>query len=260
MKILHIATGFKLSYPGGITNYVRALARAQASMGNTVHVLARPENDKLAVEGIEIKAYSPSRVRPFALGMTAEDPSTRQIYDLLAKEKYEIVHFHMALDLPMDFLRDFEEIGIPYVVSLHDYFYICPRIYMVDVSENVCREVDLDKCRNCVGALDQINFLRRVSNKAGFTLPRVPSTATTDRMNIMRKFLAGAKLLLPVSSRTAAIYRNAVPQGNFRIEHIGNESAGVHPLPKVDSSKIRLTAIGTLSKIKGAEVLEKLLA
>jgi len=50
-----------------------------------------------------------------------------------------------------------------------------------------------------------------------------------------------------------------VPDTHFEIEQIGNESANMPPAIKTKSEKIRFTALGTLSKSKGAGVLEAIL-
>jgi|HubBroStandDraft_2_1064218.scaffolds.fasta_scaffold31323_4 glycosyltransferase involved in cell wall biosynthesis len=259
MKILHIATGFKLSFPGGITNYVRSLAAVQAACGDEVHVLARPDDSATYPSGVTLKAYVPSCVAPFSLENVTRDPSTSQIVKLLQEERYDMAHFHMALDLPLHFLRDFADFRIPYTVTLNDYYFVCPRIFMVDAAANVCREIDLDKCKSCIGRLDQIQLVRRAAKKLGVPLPRIASTAAEERLTVMRGFLRNASLLLAASTRTAEIYSNAVPDAHFEIEQIGNESANMPPAMKTKSDRIRFTALGTLSKSKGAGVLEEIL-
>lgn len=259
MKILHIATGFKLSFPGGITNYVRSLAAVQAASGDEVHVLARPDDPSTYPSGVTLKPYLPSCVAPFSLENVTRDPSTSQIVKLLQEERYDMAHFHMALDLPLHFLRDFSDFHIPYTVTLNDYYFVCPRIFMVDASSNVCREIDLGKCKSCIGRLDQIQLVRRAAKKLHVPLPRIASAAAEERLTVMRGFLRSASLLLAASTRTAEIYSNAVPDTHFEIEQIGNESANMPPAIKTKSEKIRFTALGTLSKSKGAGVLEEIL-
>lgn len=259
MKILHITSGFELSFPAGVTNYVRTLAAAQAASGDVIHVVGRPEDTSGYPPGIVLKPYLPRHGTAFSLRLVEEDPPAAQIVDLVRREGYDIVHFHMALDLPLDLLRGFAKLGVPYVVSLHDYFFICPRIFMFDYAWQVCRTVDVAKCRTCVGRLDQVDFFRRVARRLSVQLPRVPSAVAERRLDGMRTFLGNARLLIAVSTRTAEIYREVVPDGRFVVEQIGNESANATPVTKTPSDKIRLTLIGTLNRMKGAGVLEELL-
>lgn len=258
LKILHIATGFRLSYPGGITNYVRTLAKSQVSLGHQIHVLARPETDMTQLTGITLQPYLPSEVVSFSLRDQSTDSSEGFIASLIARERFDIIHFHMGLDLSSGFLQHFATYQVPYVVSLHDYFYICPRINMIDASSNVCREVKIEKCNVCIGKLDQIDFVRRAANKLKVTLPRVASTVAEQRLGSMREFLTASSVLLSVSTRTAEIYQAVVPKARIVVEQIGN--ASVHGVAsKTPSNKIRVVALGMLSRHKGADLLRLLL-
>ncbi|PYX31864.1 MAG: hypothetical protein DMG80_09420 [Acidobacteria bacterium] len=259
MKILHISTGFPLSFPGGITNYVRTLARSQVALGNEVHILAGPEQSNVDFSGLRVHPYTGSTVKSFQLKNVEVDSSTNQIGELITRESFDLVHFHMSLNLPLSFYRDFSTLRVPYFVSLHDYYYVCPRVLMVDYEGEVCRTVDVARCCNCVGVLDQIDFLSRGFKKLGVPLPRIPSPTAERRLSVMRDFLEKANLLLPVSERTAEIYREVVPKGHFEVEHIGNSSALCTRLEKTPSDRIRAVFLGTLNRHKGAEVLERLL-
>jgi glycosyltransferase involved in cell wall biosynthesis len=221
-----------------------------------VHILARPEPELLEpISGATLHSYVPSEVVSFSLRNVGRDLSEGTIVALIEKEQFDIVHFHMALDLSLGFLDKFQDLKVPYVVSLHDYFYICPRITMIDAFSQVCRDVDIAKCNFCIGKLDQIDLLRRIANKAKMPLPRIRSTAAEERIKSMRNFLAGARTLLSVSTRTAEIYKAAVPEAQIVVEQIGSESVnGVSD--KTPSNKIRVVALSTLSRHKGADLLQ----
>ena len=260
LKILHIATGFRVSYHGGITNYIRTLAKSQMELGHQVHVLARQE-PKLSepIYGATLHPYVPSAVVSFSLRNFAQDPSESAITALIEEEQFDIVHFHMALDLSLGFLENFPTLKVPYVASLHDYFYICPRITMIDAFSQVCRDVDIMKCNACIGKLDQIDLLRRAANKVKVPLPRVHSTAAEERIKSMRNFLSRAHMLLSVSTRTAEIYKAAVPEAQIVVEQIGNDSV-YGGSEKTPSNKIRVVALSTLSRHKGADLLRTFLS
>lgn len=259
MKVLHISSGFPVSYPGGIPNYVRALAKSQVHLGYQVHVLARPEPVPLQdMDNINLHSYTPVDVVSFSLRNYAVDRAENSIVSLIQKEKFDLVHFHMALDLSAGFLERFSALRVPYIVSLHDYYYICPRITMIDVSSRVCREVDIAKCNTCIGKLDQVNVLRRAAKKFKITLPRIRSNSAENRMGLMREFLVNSSLLLSVSRRTAQIYQKAIPDACIAVEQIGSESIN-GAVEKTPSEKIRVVALSILSRHKGADLLELLL-
>jgi glycosyltransferase involved in cell wall biosynthesis len=256
MKILHIATGFPVSFPGGITNYLRSLVTRQREQGEIVDILAAPEP---AVQ--TPSTVSSGRIIPFngvasvfSLSILRKSPSlSANLTKLLAE--YDVAHFHMSYGIPIDFYN--AAIPIPYVVSLHDYSYICPRIFMVDKWNTTCNQRDLNKCQHCVGFLEQINILRAGSNRIGFKLPTISSRAASRRAAALDGFLRNAKARLAVSKRVSEIFADAVPDANFETLHIGNETAG--PIPQrhnwMPQNKLRACFLGTLNRDKGAEVL-----
>ncbi|HEX3463974.1 MAG TPA: glycosyltransferase [Candidatus Elarobacter sp.] len=64
------------------------------------------------------------------------------------------LHVHHLADFPpeaADFLRlAAARAGIPYDVTVHDYFFICPRINLVDSSSLYCGEPGTDGCARCL--------------------------------------------------------------------------------------------------------------
>ena len=261
MKILHLATGFPLTYPGGITNYVVALADAQLAAGHEVGAVVGPgSRSELLPASLRLHDFESKRIPAFGLGWTQHHPDSDALRKWLAVSDYQLIHVHMVFGLSAEFLEWLPRCGIPYVISLHDYSHICPRIFMVDYQGDTCRSVDLKKCARCVGRLDQVHTLMRVQRRFGIVLPRFPSSMPAARMQTIRRLLSGAALLLPVSERVRAIYSEIVPEGRYRVVHIGNKSAHNRDYSKSASAAIRAVFIGTLDKKKGAFVLEQLVA
>ena len=64
------------------------------------------------------------------------------------------IHVHHLADLPMDAADFFrigaKRLGIHYDVTIHDYFYVCPRINLIDASGFYCGEPDEDGCTRCL--------------------------------------------------------------------------------------------------------------
>lgn len=270
MKILHIATGFPISFPGGITNYVRALARAQVADGHDVHILSGPGVDHAAIPaGVTVHEYTSCKIRPFTFGIHQKDPSSVALRKNLLSAGYSIIHIHMALNFDMNFFEALTKCEIPYVISIHDYFFICPRIFMVDYSgRRVCKSVDLERCSECIGVLDQMDLLTRIIRRINRTLPgnftlvppRIRSRVIYSRAAVMKSFLENARMILPVSSRVKNIVSTAVPGGRYQVEHIGNESALTQKQNKLPSDKIRFVFMGVLNFMKGAEILAELVS
>lgn len=261
MKIGHICTGYPIRYPGGITNYVRSLAESQVRNGDQVVVVCGPNNVQLNSGPMcfEEWNYSSLRSRPFSLKMREEDPACVNLLSKIKKEQFDVLHFHMGLDLPVSFYRTLSRGAIPYAVSLHDYFLICPRITMINYRGEVEREVNYEKCERCVGYFDQIDIFEKLRMITGIYMPRVPTKQIKYRNDIMKQFLLAAKIVLPVSRRVQEIFAAVVPDANYHVCHIGNASADATPSQKIPSEKIRLTILGTISLHKGAAIVERFL-
>lgn len=255
MKVLHVATGFPFKYSGGITNYVRALVHSQMESGHDVHVLAGGH----VTEGLPYVTNLKSDViKPFSLKLNQEDKQySQQIIE--ACKGYDIVHFHMVLDFPSSLLTQLVGVIPKYVVSLHDYFLICPRIFMCDYRDGICHQVDINKCNNCCGVLDANDFARKVSSKLSIPLPRINNRGPEKRLAMIRKFLEGADMLLPVSNKVKEIYSNIIPDAKYKVLHIGNITANETPYTKKKNNKIIIGLMGTLSYIKGAALVERII-
>lgn len=256
-RILHVSTAFDVDFPGGITNYVRTLGQSQVANGAVVGVLDggastdwRPH--KL---GFSVRGHRATQVEHFSLRSPRETTSSSQVIEVIRSFRPDVVHFHLTIGLGRAFYRAFAEAGIPYVVSLHDYFLFCPRITMMDHTNNDCGGPELRKCERCIGVLDQVDLVRRGARKLQIQLPRVPSSAVTKRNIEIAEFFRKANSIVAVSSRVKELYSRIYPDARYVVSHIGSTSATAGRVPKTPSDRLRVTAMGTLSKYKGAEVL-----
>lgn len=259
MRIAHIATGYPIRFHGGITNYVRTLAEEQVRAGHDVTVFAGMEkNDSKPLPFKDVEFRS-SRLRPFSLRVVPFDRDAKGIANRITGGEFDLAHFHMGLDLALNFYDDVAQGNVPYVVSVHDYFLVCPRITMIDYNNQVCRSVDLEKCARCIGVLDQVDPLEKARRLANVTLPRIPSRAIYRRSGSLRRFLRSSSRTLPVSTRVREIIASVEPDAHYQVMHIGNASATADVPQKKPSANIRVTLLGVLSHHKGAGVVEKLL-
>ena len=131
MKILHICTGWPLSYEGGITNYVRTLAETQHNEGHNVYVLGAPDSHKY---GFNYVSYT-SSIIPFTYTPLVDKEALNRIKMLLDKEDFDIIHLHALEYIDWDIYSVLK--GTNYIVSLHDYCFLCPRIYMYSIKNTV---------------------------------------------------------------------------------------------------------------------------
>lgn len=262
LKVLHICSAFSIDFPGGITNYLRTLAASQVSEGNSVYILdGGDKNDwEKSADGYMVRSARSTRVKHFSVHSKRDKTKSRELLRIIEKEQFDVVHFHLTIGVGNEFYRHFKSLEIPYYISLHDYFLFCPRITMIDYSGKNCGGPETLKCNKCVGQLDQITLLNRISKKIGVALPRIPSNNLSKRNFLIEGFFEGANAVLAVSERVKFFYQNKYPAANYVVSHIGSNSAISKRKAKIPNPKIRLTFIGTFAPFKGSEILEKIIA
>ena len=149
------------------------------------------------------------------------------------------LHFHHVVNVPHIIQRLPEELSIPYDVTLHDYYMICPNIFLVDKNDRYCGEKGEFACRKC--AADQNLDIH---------------TWRKDH----HSFLKGADRIIAPSRDTASRFQ-AYFDGLNIIEayHLDHESAGSYPEPaffEISSAEnLRVVIMGDLSRRKGADIL-----
>lgn len=257
MKILQICTHFSINYPGGITKYVKTLSQSLTKKGIRIDIISGDSSDK--IDNIQFYTYKPQKVRPYSPGYVEDDPALRSLFDFIKNNKYDLVHIHATGDLPMAFYREISNLGVKYIVSLHDYYLICPRIFMIDKNEEICHSVNLEKCAKCIGLFESNDTLFRIARKLNVKLPTIPSNVTKKRSDVIQPFLESASLLLPVSKKVHAIFSQLVPNARYKVCHIGNETAYEESVTQTTSKNVRMSFLGTLNKHKGQDILEYIL-
>ncbi|WP_026882533.1 glycosyltransferase [Clostridium akagii] len=258
MKILHLCTGYPLSFQGGITNYVRMLAEKQ-SINNQVSVVGGGDNKKDHYP-FEYYEYETKVKLPY-LGKAKDKKALKKLKEYIKVKKFDLIHIHMMLDIDWEIVDVLSEYN-NYIISLHDYFFICTRIILLNYNGNLCSDYDKRKCRNCISRTEQIKLVDKILKKVRINRMNIQQSITDERYYKFKMLLENAKLLLPVSNRVEEIYKEAGIKGNYKVVHIGNYSAEeFRPFKIQDNWKkeINIGMIGTLSKHKGADLLFKIL-
>lgn len=259
MKILHICSGFSIDYQGGITNYVRSLAKEQVTSGDEVFVLAKEGKE----DGYKIIKYK-TRIRSTTFYHKKDAIAFHKLKKLLLSLRPSLVHIHSMLNLDQRVWKLLVSLNIPYIVSLHDYYFICPRIQMVPFDKACCQKANTSECLTCFSFLHRFFYLRKVLELI-FTKPRIENFPLRDKkiyldwMKNTKCLLEKANLLLPVSSKVQEIFENSGIDGNYRVLNIGNNSAyNFDKIQKPDLKKedsINLVILNNISHIKGGDLL-----
>lgn len=95
----------------------------------------------------EVPAYMPFRSKQF-----------RKIYDdVLRLFQIDMVHIHHVCGLTLELYYAANDCGIPIVTTLHDFYYLCPSIKMMDYENQLCIDQDgQERCKNCLKKMKNI--------------------------------------------------------------------------------------------------------
>lgn len=69
---------------------------------------------------------------------------------LLQRYNVGLIHVHHLLHARKDFFYLPEQLNVPYVVTLHDYYAVCPLVTLTDEEGKYCGESGIDSCNVCL--------------------------------------------------------------------------------------------------------------
>ncbi len=162
MKILQVTSAFLPDSRGGTELHAFHLSREFARCGHEVRVLtrcgepARPDydRDEIAVEGLPVRRINYN----FGDAASFRDIYTNARMDALFAEELEIfqpdlVHIHHLTCLSTSMIDVAKDRGLPVVMTLHDFWMVCPRGQRIDPDLNICERIDRLKCHSCLARL-----------------------------------------------------------------------------------------------------------
>ena len=162
------------------------------------------------------------------------------------------LHIQHVIDLPDGIAEFVRTCGIPYAVTLHDFFYACPKVTLLDAGTRYCGMPPAAKCTLCV--------------RQGPIHPQIhPSLAKyAERGETWRgkweALLRDAAQVIAPSHDTAARYRQLFPglAISVRPHFASRDLRTPTPLPPRDGGTIRVALPGAIGPQKGALVLTEL--
>ena len=124
-----------------------------------------------------------------------EKESDIHFCDILRYVQPAIVHFHAIEGMGNDLMNECIRQGIPYVITIHDAWWVCPRQFMLDPTGQYCDQsvVDMAHCHVRCG---------------------IKETALWQRTSHMREAVAGAHIVFTPSDFYTNFIRNNFPRYN----------------------------------------------
>ncbi len=236
------------NWGGGSFKYCEDLALLLAKKG-VGSLFIQPEGDKIAVY-----LYDPESKGDRSLSIQYPEYShTEKILEELKDLPILFVHYNQTIGFKTLSIWELPKIlNVPYFITIHDYFYICPRIHLMGPGDIFCGLPSEEGCEVCLkhGNLQRdIETLLEDNFDGSIHLWR----------SFYRKVLSGAKKVI-APTETAKNYINQV-FGLTNIEVLP------HPEQKVEIeikrphniSKLKIAVVGAIGEHKGYTQYKKLI-
>ncbi|MCO6158840.1 glycosyltransferase [Asaia lannensis] len=227
---------------GGATIVVEALLKPLAAAGFENSVMTtRPVLDDLPDGALRYNILDTDVFSVVAGRNGATDNLTiaRQIDRWMEAWDADLVHFHAIQEMGVGMARACQEKGIPYVISLHDCWWLSDTLFITrDDGQYHLENTDV---------------------------PLAPGESTrayylNERRKVMRHALAGAAAILSPSEEHKSLYvRNGVPAERILINRNGFTWPSRPKAKREPGSKLRFGFVGGIGFVKGYELIRKAL-
>jgi glycosyltransferase involved in cell wall biosynthesis len=214
VRILHVGHGYTPFHHGGLLAYAEDLMGAQVAAGHEVAYFCKGRNYPLMPprvvrrtrDGVRLYELlnSPAQIGPLERGTRhprrdLEDAGVERLFrEVLGEVRPDVVHVQELGGLPSSVLDAAHDGGAPVVMTLHDYFPLCPTVKLFDVDGRNCRRREpapqcVRCCHDAPGRLDPIigtlGYHRRAVERRLPVVERLPKPRAILRR---RRTTAGA--------------------------------------------------------------------
>ncbi|MAB90571.1 MAG: hypothetical protein CMJ90_14095 [Planctomycetes bacterium] len=159
MKVLMVGAGYPPKSRGGTEIHMQQLARALAARGHSVSVFCRDgDADRSDYDVIreEIEGVPVTRINYMFRDAASLDSiyHNERIDQEIDKEieriAPDLVHVHHVTCLSTTFLGQVKARGIPLIMTLHDFWTVCPRGQRIRPDLDLCTTLDRERCAPCL--------------------------------------------------------------------------------------------------------------
>ena len=218
LRILHLVHQYPPHYVGGTELYTRSVAIAQAESGHDVAVFVpTPEAIKRDAgppasdleNGVKIyRIPIGNRSRSQVFLHTFREPGLRRSWRaVLETVRPDLVHIEHLMGMPAAAASDLMDRGIPFVVTLHDYWYLCANAQLLtNTDQTICAGPD-DRALNCA----RCAVARAGIRGAGGTAPLLAPIMKRRNRATAAVLEAAGRVIAPTNF-VREIYEGLMPQ------------------------------------------------
>jgi glycosyltransferase involved in cell wall biosynthesis len=235
MRILHAGWGFRPWRGGGLISYAEDVMEAQAAAGHDVAyffggrhypLVRRPRVHRWRRRGVRMLEVLSS---PISVGLDRgtrfpeqdlEEPEIERLFEeALDDHRPEVLHVQELLGLPSAVIDRTRRRGVPVVMTLQDYFPLCPTLKLYDSHGHVClrRDPAAECVRCCRDAPLGTRHIRDMTvafelQRAGRVLPWARAPAKRTLTTVLPRLPTG----LPIDERAAYVEAPLAPEAAYR--------------------------------------------
>jgi glycosyltransferase involved in cell wall biosynthesis len=289
MKIAFVLHQFLPHYNAGTEQYVYHLAKRLIKRGEDVRVFCfEPKTEDATYTGVMKDTFDDIPVTrvtgwpgyfPNIVLSHYYNPFYGKIFaDFLKEEGIEVVHSFQNDRLSVSVLEEAYLAGIPCVVNLMDFWYLCPHIQLLRSNGILCEgPFDYKECIHCRAPHDSTYqalypyiygeeaapFCREAVEHASIDFlagsdPYHMTAAMAIRPHFIRRTLGLTDLLVSPSEFLKSVFvANGYEPERFRLVRYGIELEDLQGIEKERVPHLRVGYIGTIVAHKGLDVLVK---
>ncbi|MEO0479492.1 MAG: glycosyltransferase family 4 protein [Planctomycetota bacterium] len=273
MRVLLISHGLPPESVGGVEQHVDGIARALAERGHHVHVLAKSGRDGHEQGScIDETPEQTGRATPYRVTRIVyryEDlESLRSLYRVPAMDAaieafldrtesthgaFDAVHVHHLTGLSTGLLEVLKRRGTRTLMTLHDYWLLCPRGQMWDRQGRMVEAAEPQRCAECLHA------------SFGGWVPEGAEgrSVVTERLEDTRALLDLPDQLITPSARAIPPFKAlGLPADRIRVVENAVDTRRLRRVASPDfdpNRRLRIGFLGTLIPSKGLRILVRAL-
>jgi GT2 family glycosyltransferase/glycosyltransferase involved in cell wall biosynthesis len=219
---------------GGIHHHINTLVRRVEGKAHTLVLEAAPQGVKLSVPSV-----------PNHPTTTVPSEQVEGMGALLRSFGVSRIHIHHLLRMDMHIQRLIHSLDVPFDVTVHDYYSICPQINLLPSPEGFyCGEPDAASCNACISANGGANNARDI---------------LSWRREHAWQILEADRVICPSVDVKTRLTKHGLAERAIVVPHEG-VAGGNWPLsrPYMSASVLRIVLIGALANHKGARTVAAL--
>lgn len=173
-------------------------------------------------------------------------------FNILTEYNVDIVHIRHLIYHSFDLPEIAKKLGIPTVLSFHDFYFICPFYVLLDENKKFCEGICKDNNKNCF--IPWPNILKDINSK---------ELITTWRINVSKMF-KNIDYFITTSEIVKDIFINIYPeiQDRFKVIEHGRDfkklEEDLYEIPSPNKPIKILCPANNIDTLKGSDIIKSI--